>query len=149
MSFLFLFFRACQFSSRKQTVLRYKGEDIEVKSPLDSKLSIDTKLLLSHWMIKSLSWKSRRLVPMWGLRLCSLVYKEKSWVAQELRGRGHVGNRAICPGGNKCKGEIGAFSLCSVAVNWPVQFVQDIQDSLTTQFQHPSRLDRGFSINRC
>lgn len=36
------------------------------------------------------------------------------------------------------KGEIGAFSLRSVAVNWPVQFVQDIQDSLTTQFQHPS-----------
>lgn len=57
-----------------------------------------------------------------------------TWVPQELLERE---SRLIPPGGNKCKGEIGAFSLCSVAVNWPVQFVRDIQDSLTTQFQHP------------
>lgn len=47
-----------------------------------------------------------------------------------------------------CKGEIGAFSLCSVAVNWPVQFVQDIQDSLTTQFQHPSSWLWAFPSSR-
>lgn len=53
LSFLFLFYKACLFSSRKPRVLKYTEEYIEIESPLDSKLLTNTKLLISDWMVRA------------------------------------------------------------------------------------------------
>lgn len=53
LSFLVLFFKACLFSCRKPRVSKYKGEYIEIESPLVSKLLTNTKLLISDWMVRA------------------------------------------------------------------------------------------------
>lgn len=100
LSFLFLFFKACLFSSPKPRVLKYKGEYIEIESPLDSKLLTNTKLLISDWMVRA-SLGSPAGGPKEGIKPLFLRTGswlgggggEGTWVAQELVERESMGEQ--------------------------------------------------------
>lgn len=156
--------RSCHFSFFSKSLLvfiqkarswGYKGEGMEIKSPLGFKnISQHPKLLLSDSWTRASSfprqagWPQVRLntVPLPRIHSSEGIGK-RSWNA--AREGACVVQQDNLTRRKHCKGKRGAFSLFSVAVNWSVQFVQDIQDSLTTQFQHPLLPVLGISINSC